>query len=195
MSTADQGGPVVARVVALVQPILDDLGMFLYDCEHAGGTLTITVDKEGGVLLDELALVTRLVSRELDHEDPVPGRYTLEVSSPGLERRLRRPEHFARALGSAVTIRLAHPVDGVRRIDGTILAASDDHVTVQLEEPGAGQREVAYADIDRAKTVFTWGPAPKPGKGPSKRAETRRPAGQSGDSPDPTTHSQEAAAS
>lgn len=212
MPADDYSGPVVARIVALVQPILDDLGLVLYDCEHAGGTVTITVDKDrgdedggdtdggeqvGGVLLDELALVTRLVSRELDHDDPVPGRYTLEVSSPGLERRLRRPDHFAGAVGAPVTIRLTHQVDGLRRVDGVLLAADDRGVTIRADDPAIGERTVAYADIERAKTVFSWGPPPKPGKGPAKRSTptARRRASDTTDDHTPTTHTQEAAAS
>jgi len=196
MPASDFGGPVATRVATIVQPILDDLGLLLYDCEHAGGTVTITVDKDGGVLLDELALVTRLVSRELDHDDPVPGRYTLEVSSPGLERRLRRPDHFARAIGSAVAVRLARPVEGLRRLDGAIVAAGDDRVTIRLDDPAATEMEISYTDIERAKTVFSWGPGPKPGKGPSKRAVASGPAaGETIDDNVSTTHPQEAAAS
>ena len=82
---------VVERVHPLVAPILADLGLELYDLEHAGGILKVVIDRDGGVDLEEIALATRLISRELDHSDPIPGRYTLEVGSPGLERPLRRP--------------------------------------------------------------------------------------------------------
>src|SRR5689334_1378932 len=95
----------VARVTRLVSPILDDLHLDLYDLEYRGGTLRITVDlppgegsEQRGVDLEAIALATRLISRELDHEDPVPGHYTLEVTSPGLERTLRTPAHFVRSL-------------------------------------------------------------------------------------------------
>ena len=87
--------PVLARVRELVAPIASDLGLDLYDVEQRGGTLRVTLDtppgSEGGVTLDKLALASRLVSRELDQHDPVPGRYTLEVTSPGVERTLRTP--------------------------------------------------------------------------------------------------------
>ena len=186
-SESEYGGPVVTRIVALAQPILDDLGLTLYDCEHAGGTLIITLDKRRDdgvsrsdaprVLLDELSLFTRLLSRELDHDDPMPGRYTLEVSSPGLERRLRRPDHYVGAIGEAVAIRLVREIDGTRRLNGTLVGATDDGITIRLDDAAVSERQLRYADIERAKTVFTWGPAPKPGKGSS------------------TKHSQEAAAS
>ncbi len=74
----------------------------LYDVEHAGSLLRILVDRPGGVDLDLLAQVTRELSSALDAADPLPGRYTLEVSSPGLERPLRRPEHFDAAIGATI---------------------------------------------------------------------------------------------
>ncbi len=216
MTESEYGGPVVTRIVALAQPILDDLGLTLYDCEHAGGTLIITLDKrrdpgprsdgpESGaprVLLDELSLFTRLLSRELDHDDPMPGRYTLEVSSPGLERRLRRPDHYTGAIGEAVAIRLVREIDGTRRLNGTLIGATDSGITIRLDDAvgtdtdTGAERQVRYADIERAKTVFTWGPAPKPGKGASTRrrsdAAVRGPA----DAEEASIHhSQEAAAS
>lgn len=158
---------VVERVQPLVDPILADLGLDLYDLEHAGGILKVVVDKEGGVDLESLSLVTRLLSRELDHTDPIPGRYTLEVTSPGLERNLRTPAHFRRAVGTLVSIRTLPHAAGERRLQGILVAADDTSVTVRGTEAGADlgeERTVALADIERARTVFEWGGAPKPGK-------------------------------
>ena len=210
MTESEYGGPVVTRIVALAQPILDDLGLTLYDCEHAGGTLIITLDKrrdagpgsdEPGsdgtrVLLDELSLFTRLLSRELDHDDPMPGRYTLEVSSPGLERRLRRPDHYAGAIGEAVAIRLVREIDGTRRLNGTLIGATDSGITIRLDDAAGTECQLRYADIERTKTVFTWGPAPKPGKGASSRPRSAAAASGPADAEEASTHhSQEAAAS
>jgi ribosome maturation factor RimP len=163
---------VVDRVRALVDPIARDLGLEIYDVEHRGGTLRITLDtppgSDGGVDLDQLSLATRLVSRELDHSDPVPGRYTLEVTSPGLERALRTPEHFRREIGKPVSVRLSAPVDGIRRMQGALVAADDAGFTIQVAEGTAVvDRTIYYGDVDRARTVFEWGPAPKPGKRPA----------------------------
>ena len=204
-SESEYSGPVVTRIVALAQPILDDLGLTLYDCEHAGGTLIITLDKrrdaESGsgaprVLLDELSLFTRLLSRELDHDDPMPGRYTLEVSSPGLERRLRRPDHYAGAIGEAVAVRLVREIDGTRRLNGTLIGATDSAITIRLDDAAGTERQLRYADIERAKTVFTWGPAPKPGKGASTRPRSAAAASGPADAEEASIHhSQEAAAS
>ena len=165
----------LARVSRLVTPILVDLHLDLYDLEFRGGTLRVTIDtppgSEGGVNLEAIALATRLISRELDHEDPVPGRYTLEVTSPGLERQLRTPTHFQRELGKTVALRLRDIGEGgERRIQGTLVAASESDATVALDD--GTERTISYAHIDRARTVFIWGPAPKPGKSPTKRAAT-----------------------
>lgn len=171
-ASSEQGGrtsghesnPIVARLHELVQPIVVDLGLDLYDLEFAGGVLRITVDtlpgSPGGVDVDQLSRVTRLVSRELDHVDPIPGHYTLEVSSPGLERNLRTSRHYAREIGKVVAVRLRHAAQGERRVTGTLVAAGEDSFTVR-DESGA-ERIVSYADVDRARTVFVWEAQSKP---------------------------------
>jgi ribosome maturation factor RimP len=159
--------PVLARVRELVLPIASDLGLDLYDVEQRGATVRVTLDtppgSSAGVTLDELALASRLVSRELDHHDPVPGHYTLEVTSPGVERALRTPAHFRREVGKAVAIRLSDVGHDDRRITGTLVAADDTSATVAVDGPdGPVERRVGYDQIDRARTVFEWGPAAKP---------------------------------
>ncbi len=160
----------IDTVTAIVAPIVDDLGLELYDIERRSETILVSIDtppgSEGGVDLDTIALATRLISREMDHEDPIPGRYRLEVSSPGLERRLRTPRHFQREVGKDVTLRLRGSAVGdgeARRLDGKLTAADDDTITVLLDT--GEERTVAVADVDKARTVFEWGPAPKPGSG------------------------------
>lgn len=155
------------KVRALVDPIVRDLQLDLYDLEFRSGTLRVTIDtpagSAAGVDLDTIALATRLISRELDHNDPVPGHYTLEVTSPGLERTLRTPQHFQRELGKVVAIRLRDTTNEDRRVQGILTAADDTVATVRVDDSGE-ERAVPYAQIDRAKTVFMWGPGPKPGK-------------------------------
>jgi ribosome maturation factor RimP len=157
--------PVLERVRGLVAPIAADLGLDLYDCEFAGGTLRISLDtpagSPAGVDLETLSLATRLVSRELDHHDPVPGRYMLEVTSPGLERNLRLPEHFRREVGKVVSLRLRELVADRRRLQGELVAADDGGITIRTDE---GDVTVAHHQIERARTVFVWGPSPKPGQ-------------------------------
>lgn len=174
---------VVTRVREMVAPIVADLGVDLYDLEYAGGQLTVTLDtfpgSESGIALDVLALATRLISRELDHTDPIPGHYTLEVTSPGLERTLRTPAHFQREIGKTVAIRLRNTVSGARRLNGVLIAADDNGATVRLDDQAdvtLAERVVPYDQIDRARTVFVWGPAPKPGKAPAKKGAQKAPA-------------------
>jgi len=157
--------PVVDRVHQLVAPIVSDLGLDLYDLEFVGGTLRVVVDTPpggpAGVSLDTIALITRLVSRELDHQDPVPGRYTLEVTSPGLERTLREPRHYQRELGKEVTVKTTEAIDGVRRFQGVLVSADDDAIT--LRDTDGAETTIAHRQIEKTKTVFSWGAAPKPG--------------------------------
>ena len=155
---------VIDRVRQLVGPIASDLGLDVYDVERRGGTLRVTLDtpagSEAGITLDTLALATRLASRELDHDDPIPGRYTLEVTSPGVERSLRTPEHFRREVGKTVALRLHAVSNDERRVEGTLLEADDRRITVRT---GDDERAIPYDQIDRARTVFVWAPQPKPG--------------------------------
>jgi ribosome maturation factor RimP len=158
---------VVERVRASVAPLLADLGLEIYDIEHAGGVLRISVDKTGGVDLDSIALATRVVSRQLDHDDPIPGRYTLEVTSPGIERPLRTPEHFERAVGLVVNHRTHPEAEGDRRARGELLAVDTDGITVRLED--GTERTIRFEDIERARTVFEWGPGASPAPPRPKR--------------------------
>lgn len=175
--------PVVTRVMDLITPILADLGLELYDLEFVGGTLRVTVDtppgSPGGVDVDQLSRCTRLISRDLDHEDPVPGNYTLEVSSPGLERNLRLPRHFQREIGKSVAVRLRDAIAGERRLTGLLVAASETTVTMLLEN--GDERQISYDQVDRARTVFVW-PAqprqtpPRPGSRAKKGSPSKSPA-------------------
>ena len=166
------------RVRDLVAPLFGDGGPELVDVEHVQGVVRITVDRDGGVSADELGQLTRRISQTLDDADPVPGRYTLEVSSPGLERPLRTQAHFARAVGDKVNVKTRPNVEGDRRVVGELTAADDDGITIQPEDGSTGDaRHLRYEEIERARTVFDWGPAPKPGKSgapkpPEKKART-----------------------
>lgn len=159
---------IVDRVRDLVTPLVEAEAVELYDVEHAGGVLRIYVDAPDRVLGDtttgiDIAVIQRLsrrISQVLDEADPVPGRYTLEVSSPGLERPLRTPEHFRRAVGSEVKVKTHPEVEGARRVRGVLAAADTDGFEIETD---AGSRRLAYGDVSTARTVFEWGPTPKPG--------------------------------
>jgi ribosome maturation factor RimP len=162
---------ILERVTRMVAPLVAQMQLELYDIEFRGGTLRITIDtppgSETGVALDTIALVTRMISRDFDHDDPMPGHYNLEVTSPGLERTLRTPAHFQREVGKTVALRLRDSANSERRLQGTLIAATDADVTLRLDDEAASERVIAHSQIDRARTVFVWGPAPKPGKKPA----------------------------
>jgi ribosome maturation factor RimP len=164
----------IDRVNALVAPIAADLQLDVYDIERRGATMRITLDtppgSESGITLDSLSLATRLISRELDHDDPIAGHYTLEVTSPGLERQLRTPAHYQREVAKTITVRLRDPQADPRRLQGVLTAADDVNVSLLLDD--GTERTVAIADIDKARTVFEWGPKPKPGKKSSGKKQS-----------------------
>ena len=180
---------VLEQVRRIVEPVLAQQGLECFDVEFAGGRLVVMADRPGGIDLDALTEATRAISFALDEQDPVPGHYVLEVSSPGLERRLKTPDHFRRFVGEKLSIKLVATAEGPRRLTG------------RLDEVGAGGiivdgRTIAFADIDRAQTIFEWGPSPKPGKArpgkptPGKPKPAKAISGQStpGDpSPDQST--------
>ncbi len=147
----------------LVEPALAAKGIEVFDVEFGGGRLVVTVDRDGGIDLETLTEANHVVSDLLDEHDPIPDdRYLLEVSSPGLERTLRAPEHFIKSLGATINVKVKPTAEGERRHEGLLEAADTDGVTV-------GGRRFNYADIERARTVFAWGPTPKPkGGAPSK---------------------------
>ncbi|CAN5634393.1 ribosome maturation factor RimP [soil metagenome] len=132
----------------------------LWDVEvggHAGrSTVRVFVDSDEGVDLDTVAEVSEEISRGLDLKDPVPGRYTLEVSSPGLERTLRRPQHFALSVGRKALVKTREPMVGTsHRVDGVIVAADDGGVELQVDGDD-GVVTLPYDSIKSARTVFEW---------------------------------------
>jgi ribosome maturation factor RimP len=141
----------------LVAPVVEAAGLELVDVAfHGRGprrVLRVTVDREDGLDLDTIAEVSERLSRRLDVEGFDPGPYRLEVSSPGLERPLRRPEEFARRVGERVKVRTTEPVEGTRVHIGTVASAGEDGVRIDTE---AGERLIAYGEIASARAVVDW---------------------------------------
>ena len=146
---------------SLIEPVVEASGHQLYDIQHNGGTLAVLVDGHDGIGVEELAQLSRTVSTVLDEHDPIPGRYTLEVSTPGVERRLRNESHFSSAIGEVVNVRTTPEPDGRRRVVGTLLSFEDGALTI--DDANSGVTEIPLTQIEKARTVFEWGPAPKPG--------------------------------
>ena len=145
---------VVDRVNDLVDPLCARVGVEMVDLEFAGGVLRITVDQPGGVGTEALAALTGEVSRVLDHTDPIPGTFTLEVTSPGLERTLKRPDHFGKVVGARNTLKTCPGTEGARRLEGILEAADDSGLVVRTDD--GSQRAVAYEKVQTARTVFVW---------------------------------------
>ncbi|MGI9595557.1 MAG: ribosome maturation factor RimP [Acidimicrobiales bacterium] len=175
--------PVAERVYELLAPVVATAEVELLDVEWTGGTLRVVLDNPDGVTTDSLTTVNRLISPILDQHDPVPGRYTLEVSSPGVERPLRRAEHYRRAVGENIIAKTIPGVDP-RRVKGRLQAIDGSTLTVEaIEVDGVDLLEpetlsLDTAEIASARTVFDWGPTPKPGTGkPGQKAQPKKPHG------------------
>jgi len=153
-----------------LRSLLSNLGLDLYDLELAKGTLNVTVNKAGGVDLELLTRANRDISEWLDLNDPIPGRFTLDVSSPGLERRLRTVEHFRSAVGEVVTLRERREGEPTRRLEGTLRDVTD--TTLTLDDLSIGEVRVAIESIERARTVFQWGGEAKPSPSRGKPSTT-----------------------
>ncbi len=156
-------------------PLVAALGLELYDVEFVAGSLNVVVTRVGGVDLEALTAANRAVSEWRHANDPIAGRYTLDVSSPGLERRLRTPAHFAGAVGEVVTLRERRVDAPTRRLEGVVLAADDSSVT--LADGEAGTVVVALEAVERARTVFAWGAGAPEAKGTKKVKGAAAPTG------------------
>jgi ribosome maturation factor RimP len=163
-----------ARLQELIEPIVKGLGLSLFDLQYSGGTLSVLIERRPdgpvpadpaarpGVDIGAITRVSRAVSRALDEADPISGQYRLEVSSPGLERPLRTPAHFAGAQGELVAVKTTAAHDGPRRLKGELVRApDDDEPSIDVDVEGV-VHTVPLAEIERARTVFEWGPDPKP---------------------------------
>jgi ribosome maturation factor RimP len=138
----------------LLGPVVADLGYELWELEFApragGGLLRLYIDSADGITLDDCERVSRAVSDKLDKDDPIAGRYTLEVSSPGLDRVLRTREHFARYAGEQVRLEMMRPIDGRKRFSGRLTEVGESDITLELE---GGKVNLPIDDIHRARLV------------------------------------------
>ncbi|GBD83988.1 ribosome maturation factor RimP [bacterium BMS3Abin02] len=144
-------------------------GLKLDDVEWSGRVLRVLVDADGGIDVGRISETTDGVSRLLDGEADLTGPYTLEVSSPGLERKLRRPAHFLKAVGREVSITTRNEVAGSRSHRGVLEAFDEDSCVVVV---GHERRTLPMGEVASAKTVFRWERNAKPGK--ARRKEGSR---------------------
>ena len=136
----------------LAQPVLEELGLTLWDLrfEKEGSLwyLRYFIDKEEGLTIQDCEAFSRAVDKLLDEADPIPQSYTLEVSSPGIERELTRDWHFEACMGMEITVRFFRPVNGVREFTGTLSGWEDGKVTMLL----SGETEMTFA-LEEASSI------------------------------------------
>lgn len=139
---------------ALIEPTVERLGYELTDLEArlsgGGGVLRLFIDQESGVGLADCEKVSRAISALLDVEDPIPGHYDLEVSSPGLDRRLTKPVHFQRFTGETIKVQMRFPIEGRRRFRGRLVASDDSNIVLEVD---GAEHSLPLAVIDSARLV------------------------------------------
>nr|WP_275423212.1 MULTISPECIES: ribosome maturation factor RimP [unclassified Modicisalibacter] len=139
---------------ALIEPVVTGMGFELWGIDHLSqgkhSRLVVYIDSPDGITVDDCADVSRQISGILDVEDPIPGQYQLEVSSPGMDRPLFTLEQFARYQGHVVALRLRSPFDGRRKFKGLLAGVENDEVLLQLD----GEEYCFPIDtIDQARIV------------------------------------------
>ena len=142
---------------ALVAPVVEASGLELVEVtfrrEAGCKVLRVVVDREGGVDIDTISATAEQVSRRLDLEGFAPGPYALEVSSPGIERPLRRPVDFRRRVGDRVKVRTVTPIEGARNHAGALVSADAEAIVVATD---GGELRMRYEEIASARTVADW---------------------------------------
>ena len=143
-----------SELVKLLEPTIERLGYELSDLElrlgGKSGVVRVFIDKNGGISLADCENVSLAVSALLDVEDPLPGHYNLEVSSPGLDRKLTKPVHFERFTGEVVKVQMRFPIEGRKRFRGKLLSSDEENIVVDVDgEP----HTLPMATIDTARLV------------------------------------------
>jgi len=142
------------ELAKLLEPTVARLGFELADLEvrlgGKGGLVRVFIDKPEGIGLEDCEKVSLAVSALLDVEDPVPGNYSLEVSSPGLDRKLTKVEHFQRFEGETVKVQMRFPIEGRRRFRGTLVSSNDENIVVEVD---GESHSLPLKTIDTARLV------------------------------------------
>ena len=142
------------QLAKLIEPTIEQLGYELSDLElklsGRDGIVRVFIDKPEGVDLADCEIVSRQLSALLDVEDPLPGHYTLEVSSPGLDRKLTKPEHFQRFTGETIRVKLRFPVAGRRNFRGALRSADEEKIEVEVD---GESHSLQIATIESARLI------------------------------------------
>ncbi len=148
-------------LINLIEPLVESRGIELVQLEYVTGKygkLMLYIDRDGGIEIEHCEAVSRAVSEMLDHHDPITHAFSLEVSSPGLERPLTKKAHFLRFQGERVKIITTEPIDGSSKLSGTLQRAGEDAVTLRADD--GAEFSVPYALIARANLRYN-GPEKK----------------------------------
>jgi ribosome maturation factor RimP len=153
--------PVVDRISDVVSPILWALGLELVDVvcvgQGARSVVRVYIDKPGGVTVEDCRRAHLAIGPALDVADPFPHTYTLEVSSPGLDRAFKRIQDYRRALGKQVSVKLRQPIDGEWRVVGVLTEVNEQGVTVVVNDPRSERTVILEFDsIAEARRVVTF---------------------------------------
>ena len=154
---------VAEQIWGLVGPYVAAEGIELDDVEILGGgrLLRVVIEGDGPIEVDRIADLSRGIARLIEEDDPFPGAYTLEVTSPGLERKLRRPAQFQKAIGSDVHIKTFRKIADEKHHRGQLTAVDDTAIVVSVD---GDDRRIEMEDVASARTVFVWEKGAKPGK-------------------------------
>ena len=144
----------IAQLNKMFGPVVEGLGYEFVGLEYKSGSkpaiLRIFIDHENGITVDDCAAISRQVSAVLDVEDPISGEYTLEVSSPGLDRPLFTAEHYQQFLGSRIKCKLRMPFNGRRKFTGKLLKADENNIVLSIDNESV---ELFIDDIEKANIV------------------------------------------
>ena len=158
-------GNTVAVCTRLAQPVAEELGLQLWDVrfvkEGADWYLRCFIDREGGVTIDDCEEMSRRMDKLLDEADPIACSYCLEVSSPGVERELSRPEHFEQFLGWPVKVRTIRPVDGVREFVGLLERWDGETASLEIEEEDGCRHVFSRKDVASVHLTEEWEDVPE----------------------------------
>ena len=158
MAGKGKGGNTVAAVWEIAAPVAEQLGLSIWDIrfqkEGVSWYLRIYIDKEGGVGITDCENFSRAVDGPLDEADPIEQSYSLQVSSPGIERDLIRDEHFIRYIGSDIKLRLPRAVDGRREFSGVLENYADGKITLKYDGENTltvDKKETSWVRLDDFK--------------------------------------------
>jgi len=150
-------GNITAKVTELVENIIIDLGYDLYDVEYLKEgkdyILRITIDNDKGINIEDCEKVSNAINDILDSADYIKDQYNLEVSSPGLERILKKDKHFEKQIGNEIYIKLYKSVNGLKEVQGVLKEYSPEKLILDVKDE---KIEIECKDIAIAKTIFNW---------------------------------------